>query len=228
MTTAVIMQPTYIPWMGYFNLISQADHFVFLDDVKIEKQSWHVRNKVLNQGEEHLITLPILGSRNQALNQVALDENQNWREKHSKLITHLYRKHEHGLDMLNTILPLINDKKIITLVNLNTSIIMSIAKKLEFKPVFHFSSNLNITAPRTQRLVSICHQLECNNYLSPMGSKEYIEQDGDFAPSAIDVVFQNFSPQPYPQKNVTPFVPYLSIIDMVANIGWADAARKTQ
>ena len=41
-----IMQPTYLPWLGYFDLIKQVDIFVLLDNVKLEKRSWHVRNRI--------------------------------------------------------------------------------------------------------------------------------------------------------------------------------------
>ena len=58
-----IMQPTYLPWAGYFNLISQVDRFVFLDDVQFEKQSWQTRNRILLQGEECLISVPVRKTR---------------------------------------------------------------------------------------------------------------------------------------------------------------------
>lgn len=224
MKKLVIMQPTYLPWAGYFNLISQADNFVFLDDVKVEKQSWQVRNKVLNIDSEHLLSLPISGSRNQLLNEVVLGGKQLWQNKHSKLLTHLYAKHAYGLEILDTLLPIINDKKTTSLVKLNTDIIFSISESLGFNPTFHFSSQLNTQASRSKRLVSICHQLGCEEYLSPIGSKDYIEKDGDFAASTLKLTYQNFLPPPYPQKGNTNFIPYLSIIDMIANIGWQNTA----
>ncbi|WP_368506726.1 WbqC family protein, partial [Staphylococcus pasteuri_A] len=46
------MQPTYLPWLGYFSLINSADKFVFLDNVKLEKSDWHVRNKIKSGRQE--------------------------------------------------------------------------------------------------------------------------------------------------------------------------------
>ena len=54
-----IMQPTYMPWIGYFDLIDQVDKFVFLDDVKLVKQSWHVRNRIKTEQGALLLTIPV-------------------------------------------------------------------------------------------------------------------------------------------------------------------------
>ena len=56
---AAIMQPTYLPWAGYFNLINQVDIFFFLDDAQFAKQSWHNRNRILRNNKEVLITISL-------------------------------------------------------------------------------------------------------------------------------------------------------------------------
>lgn len=220
MTTIAIMQPTYLPWAGYFNLISMSEHFIFLDDVKIEKQSWQVRNKILSNNKEHLITLPIEGSRNQLINQVPLNTKLNWRKKHTSLLEQTYLKHPYGKDCLECILPIINSD-ILSLADLNISIITALSAKLGFNSNFHRSSGFNISGERSNRLISICRSLSSKNYLSPNGAREYIEQDGDFAKTDITVTFQNFLPPSYPHKSHHEFLPYLSIIDMICNIGFS-------
>ena len=57
--TCVIMQPTYLPWIGYFDLIIQADIFVFLTDVQFSKQGWQVKNKIKSKESEIMLTVPI-------------------------------------------------------------------------------------------------------------------------------------------------------------------------
>ena len=54
-----IMQPTFLPWLGYFQLINSVDKFVFLDDVQYSKGSWHNRNQILLSGKKQWITIPI-------------------------------------------------------------------------------------------------------------------------------------------------------------------------
>lgn len=223
MTTLAIMQPTYLPWAGYFNLISSADYFIFLDDVKIEKQSWQVRNKILSNNKEHFISLPIEGSRNQLINQVRLNCNINWRKKHTTMLEQTYSKHPFGRECLDCILPIILSSGP-SLVELNISIITSLSSKFGFEANFYRSSDFNISEKRSKRLISLCHSLSCRQYLSPIGAKEYITQDGDFDDSEVSVIFQDFTPPPYTQKSRSEFLPYLSIVDMIANIGFTKTA----
>ena len=57
--TCVIMQPSYLPWIGYFDLIQRSNVFVFLNDVQFSKQSWQVKNKINSQGKELVLTVPV-------------------------------------------------------------------------------------------------------------------------------------------------------------------------
>ena len=90
-----IMQPTYLPWLGYFDLIDQVDIFVFLDNVQVVKRSWHVRNRIkASQGELNL-TIPIKKTkyRDKTLFcETHLNNEQNWRNKHVKSIELAYKK----------------------------------------------------------------------------------------------------------------------------------------
>ena len=92
--TCVVMQPTYLPWSGYFNLIAQADVFVFLDDVpfsKGSKNAWQNKNRILLQGKEHVLTLPTIRSHlGQSLNEVLVDERSKWRKKHLLTLRQAY------------------------------------------------------------------------------------------------------------------------------------------
>ena len=57
--TCAIMQPSFLPWAGYFNLIALSEHFIFLTDAEFSKGSWHNRNQVLIEGKKAWITCPI-------------------------------------------------------------------------------------------------------------------------------------------------------------------------
>ena len=84
-----ISQPTLFPWIGYFNIIKNSDFFVFLDNVKFEKRSWQMRNKlkaVSKEGESEVwIRIPTtLKTSDTLIKDVLIDNNQNWKEKHLK------------------------------------------------------------------------------------------------------------------------------------------------
>jgi len=215
-----IMQPTYLPWIGYFNLIHSSDFFVFLDDVQFSKQSWQNRNKILIKKKIHWLTIPVIKKRlEDRIYQIKIDDTQKWRKKHIKSIKQNYFNHKYFND-LEIILELINDKEMNYLLDLNISIIKAISGALDIKSSkFLLSSKLNKTGSRSEKLLKIIKELNCDVYLSPEGSRNYIESDLILKKSGIKIVYQNFKLKKYEQKNSINHISHLSVIDIIANIG---------
>ena len=94
MSTCVIMQPTYLPWLGYFDLINSADVFVFLDHAQYSKQSWHQRNKIRDKNGEQMLTIAVTkeSSKEKPINNVLIDLNKKPLVKHFKSIQANYAK----------------------------------------------------------------------------------------------------------------------------------------
>jgi len=218
MTTA-IMQPTYLPWAGYFNLIHRAERFVFLNDVKFEKSSWQTRNRILLQGRVHFITAPTSGSRNQLICEVALAKG-DFRSKHQRLLEQAYAKHPHGPELLEVVLPVLSDPCLEKLQDLNMQLILALCRALGVASEFLRSSELGPEGERSARLVSLLQKFGERDYLSPPGSADYIAEDGLLEPAGVRVEYQHFEPLPYPQRAATTFEPRLSIVDVVANLGF--------
>ena len=87
--TAAIMQPTYLPYLGYFELIAAADVFVFLDDVQLARRSWQSRNRILTASGELMLTVPTKKAPREArLDAIEIDDGQPWRERHLAAIRH--------------------------------------------------------------------------------------------------------------------------------------------
>ena len=220
-----IMQPTYLPWSGYFHLIKTVDTFVFLDDAQYSKNSWHNRNRILMNGKEQWITVPIKQRYGQELNQVIVHNEVHWQKKHSNMIRATYGKHEF-FSHLSDILEYIESCRSHSLSAINIGLITIISDKLGCRTRFTCSSALDIEGSRTARLINICRHCNCSEYLSPQGAKAYLNEDGDFEQTSITLKFQDYSPAPYLQKGKKDaFISHLSIIDMVANIGWENTAR---
>ena len=64
-----------------------------------------------------------------------------------------------------------------------------------------------------------------NEYLSPIGAKEYLIEDNFSKQTAVELIFQKFKPKNYTQFRCENFVSHLSIIDIVANIGWKQTMK---
>ena len=124
---------------------------------------------------------------------------------------------------LEPILKLLKNTNISYLSDLNINIIKTISNALNIDTCkFVLSSELNKSGSRSEKLLEIIRELNCDTYLSPLGSKEYIESDSILNKSEIKVVYQDFMPKEYEQKNIITHISLLSIIDVIANIGLYD------
>ena len=213
------MQPTYLPWEGYFNLISKADKFIFLDDVQFVKQSWQSRNYILSSNGKLLLSVPIKKhDLSTSINKIKINDNQNWRKKHIQSITQNYSRNKYFYQ-LNEIIQIISNSKNKNLLDLNIKIINAICNILaiDFEP--RLSSEFSRAKNRSEKLINICRELDCGVYISPIGSKEYIKSDKVFSKTKIKLIFNNYKPRPYTQINSKSFISHLSIIDLISNKG---------
>jgi hypothetical protein len=220
--TLAIMQPTYLPWAGYFNLISRVECFVFLNNVKIEKSTWQVRNRVLLDGRAHVITVPTLGSREQRIEEVQISGHA-WRQKHVRILQQAYARHPHGPEVVDCVASVILDESIGKLEQLNTRLVSLLCARLGLECRFYRASEVATAGVRSDRLVALCRHFGQTEYLSPAGSRAYIEADRAFEQAGIRVEYQAFAPAEYVQRGAPAFVPSLSIVDVAANLGWRDA-----
>jgi hypothetical protein len=224
------MQPTYLPWCGYFNLIDSVDCFIFLDDVKLEKSDWHVRNRIKSANGELLLSISVnlpKGRMDTLINQALLDLSQPWKKKHLKSIYTNYRKAKY----FDEIYPFIESlllKEGVLLSTFTIDIIKAIANKLKIETKFFLASKMEATeGVKDKRLVELCHQVGASHYISPVGASAYIEKNspgGEIVKNDILLSYQEYIHPNYHQL-YKGFQSHLSIIDMLFNCGF-DAASQ--
>lgn len=221
-----IMQPTYIPWAGYFNLIASVDVFVFLDDVQFSKGSWQQRNRIAVGGKELFLTVPVLksGKSSQLINEVKTDLRNPWGKKHLATLRQAYSKHPFGETMIQAVENTLTEPSHL-LANTSIEIIQRIAQNLNLRAQFIRSSQLKADGKKSAHVIELCRELNADIYLSPVGSKDYIEEEGLFTKSSIKLIYQNFELKEYPQKKSDSFLSHLSILDMIANIGFEESKK---
>ncbi|MBU2892946.1 WbqC family protein [Colwellia sp. D2M02] len=221
-----IMQPTYLPWCGFFDLIDSVDHFIFLDNVKLGKSDWHVRNRIKSATGDIMLTVSVNlpnGRMDTLINQAQLNLKHPWRKKHLKSIASNYRKSPYFNEVYTFIEPLIlADFELLSDFTIN--IIKAIASKLAINTHFYIASELpQLPGVKDERIVNICKQLDAKQYLSPVGAADYIEREtpgGAITKAGISLSYQEFIHPKYPQL-YGDFISHLSIIDLLFNCGFA-------
>ena len=220
-----IMQPHYLPWPGYFNLMAKVDKFVFLDDVQYSKNSWQNRNIIINNNKKIWLTIPLKKSPiSTKIKDKIIDDEKNWRKKHIKTLFQCYSKHSYATD-LNELTAFLQDLKYDNLSDYNIKIIIFIANKLSINTEFLSASNFSINKKRTHKVIEILEKIGAKEYISPIGGKEYLIEDNFQKLSPAKLIINDYKNKNYNQKNSKDFIPNLSIIDVVANSGWISSAK---
>ena len=216
-----IMQPTFLPWVGFFDLIDQVDEFVYLDIVQFEKQSWQQRNRIIANGSLHWITVPVhtAGRFGQKINQVRIVKDQ-FPIKQVKTIEQNYSKaryFDHYWEDLRRIF--YNAREAGLLGSLNIAIINWFVDVFEISTNVSVASNFIVSDGRERRLLDIIRKKNCTVYISPIGSAAYLgESFSQFNREGIDLYYQNYKPIKYSQQGSN-FIPFASCLDLVFNEG---------
>ena len=214
--TITTMQPTFLPWLGYFALIQSVDVFVLLDDVQFCNRSFHSRNKIKTSQGPLFLTVPCRKGRRPICDVEVV--NPSIYDKLMRSISQSYAKAPFRDEIIRILDPVFLEKHRM-LVDLNCALISEITASLNLNTSLLKSSELNV--PRFEkhlRLLHFCKKLNANEYLSVPGSMSYLKDNNPFPSSDIRLKLFSFEHPVYPQLHGA-FEPYLSIIDAIANIG---------
>ena len=216
--TCVIMQPTYLPWLGYFDLIASADVFVFLDHVQYSKQSWQQRNKIRDKNGEQLLTLNVKRApvKEHRISEVLIDHNKKPLVKHLKSIKGMYAKSRNFNEVFIKLEEIYSGEHTY-LSDFNIELIRYGMSEMDITTETIRSSSLQVSGPRVEGIVEICRKLGCNRYLSPVGSQKYIDQNNIFKQQGITLKYQSYEHIVYKQIAYPDFISHLSFIDYLFN-----------
>jgi hypothetical protein len=169
-----ILQPSYLPWIGYFGLIDLASTFVFYDDTQFTNQSWQQRNRIKTAPGWIWLSVPVFRRFGQLITQVRINNNLKWSEKHWKSISYNYARSTHFKDHLSVFEDMWKQRWD-SLVDLNVALIMQISDLLGIHAEFVVSSELDALGTKTDRLISILDELGADKYISGPAAQSYIE-----------------------------------------------------
>lgn len=213
-----IHQPQYLPWLGYFNKIKQADIFCFLDTVQFKKNEWQNRNRIKTAQGWQWLTVPVRFRFPDPINAVRIQNRQNWRHKHLQSLMTNYRKTPF-FDAYFSLFRDIYDREWRSLAELNIMLIEQLTDALGVpRPLFLRASSLaGISDHPTDRLIDICQSVSADTYLSGPAGADYMDVDR-FRGRGVSVIFQDFAHPVYPQR-FGEFISHLSAVDLLFNRG---------
>jgi hypothetical protein len=218
-----IHQPNFFPWLGYFDKIRRADVFVFLDEVaypKSGKGSWINRVRVDVQGRPTWFGCPVRRPPGtQSIRNVEIDDAQPWRRKLLRTLEVNYKSAPGFARAIELLQPLL-DYPTGRLAQFNEHSVRSIAAALGLECRLVRQSQLAVVGTGTRLLIEIVKAVGADAYLCGSGAAGY-QEDALFAPSGIELVYQNFAARPY--RDPESLLPGLSVIDylMWASDDWA-------
>jgi WbqC-like protein family len=216
----VITQPTYLPWIGYFDLIDQADLFIVLDNVQFEKQSWQQRNRIRTATGLQWLTVPVKfrGRLGQLIREVEIRDAEFW-QSHVRAIELAYRRTPNFNSYLPDLRGLLQKLSTGLLVDLNIGLLHWFLQVLQIRTPVVTASSLGQTGKRTELLANLCECVGATHYLSPLGSAAYLLSEANILQQrGVEILFQNYEHPTYRQL-FEPFCAFACIADLLFNEG---------
>lgn len=230
MKTVVITQSNYIPWRGYFDMLQSADEVVLLDCVQFTRRDWRNRNKIKTPQGTAWLTIPVevKGQYAQPIDETRI-ASPDWNKEHVRSIELAYARapsYDATAPWLFDLMRSVATEPMLSTVNEN--LLRGLCHRLEITvPILRSSAVIDRDALRamkaTERLVALAQARGATHYLTGPAAHSYLES-GLFAAAGIEIRFMAYDGYPeYPQL-WGPFVPEVSVIDLILNTG-ADASR---
>jgi hypothetical protein len=219
-----IHQPNFFPWLGYFCKIARADIFVFLDAAQIIKTggSWTNRVCLRIGGKQHWVSVPLVrGHGYQKINEVVINDSHPWRKKLLRSLEVNYVKSEHFVRVMSWLEPMIlRDTNNLSEYNIRN--IKEIAKHLSLECRFARQSEMSraevFEKRGSERLAAICQEVGGHIYLAGDGAEDY-ENTLTYQKAGIGLYRNNFQEIPYTHVGSSEFIPGLSVLDALFNVG---------
>jgi hypothetical protein len=217
----VILQPSYIPWRGYFHQVYKSNLFIFYDDVQYDKNGWRNRNRIKTRNGVIWLTIPVLhrGNVNEsiAIKDIRIDWSKDWARKHWMSIQQscskapFFDRYAPGLEPFFM-------SKYEFLADFTIDLTIHLARLLGIEHTrFLRSSSLQANGMKTDRLVDILQKVAADHYISGPAARDYLEED-KLAAAGISLEWMVYDYPEYPQL-YPPFDPQLSILDLLFNTG---------
>ncbi len=218
-TTVSISQPMYFPWVGMLQQIDLSDMYVFYEDVQFSKGSFTNRVQLKTKDGLRWLTVPLRDHHlGQLINEVRLDNRQNWQSKHISILKQSYSDAPYCADMI-ALVDSVFSQQHETLCDLSSASIIALAEYFDLADSCSFAKSKGIAdeLASTERVLALCRHFKAHRYLTGHGAAYYLDHE-QFEGENIDVYYVDYQLKEYEQLH-SGFTPYVSALDIVANVG---------
>ena len=217
----VILQPSYIPWRGYFAQVRKADLFIFYDDVQYDKHGWRNRNQIKTAQGKQWLTIPVHSrgvTEGIPIKDVRIDWSKPWSKAHLKALTFAYNKSPH-FKALQSLLESFYNRRDECLADFTIETTILLSRELGIASTrFLRSSHLpDIHGVKTDRLIQILQHVGAKHYISGPSARDYIEKE-KFDEAGITLEYMEYNYPEYSQL-YPPFDSYVTVLDLLFMTG---------
>jgi hypothetical protein len=213
-----IIQSGYLPWKGHFDIIHDVDFFVFLDDVQFTLRDWRTRNRLKTPRGPAWLTIPVGSHRDLCIDEVRIP-GPGWQERHWSTIRHNYGRAPFFGRYRAFFEEVYLGHAWESLSRLNQYLTVAIARDLlGIRTEFMDARPLATHGRKTTRLLQILKKCEAQTYITGPTTRSYLDV-GLLAEAGIQAIFKNFDGYPEYRQSHPPFDHFVSVVDLLFNVG---------
>lgn len=218
MKKVAILQSSYIPWKGYFDIIHDVDLFLYFDDVQFTPRDWRSRNRIKTPKGLHWLTVPTGSNRNRRICDVILTDME-WGRKHWENLRHHYGKAPYFKNYCDFLEDVYLGRNWESLSELNQYLITKISQDfLGINTEFHDSRNYHGEGQKQELILDLVKKSGAGLYLSGPSAKSYIEPSR-FDEIGVQLVFKSYDGYPEYSQFYPPFEHAVTILDLLFQTG---------
>jgi hypothetical protein len=211
-------QPVYLPWLGLFHKIALAEQFCIFDIVQYQTKDFNNRNKIKTHTGPIWLSVPVESSNHleKLICDIKIIDN-GWNKKHVKSIKHTYMKAPYFKDYVEVLEQQLLGRQHVFLTELNSEMLATFLKLLGIDVPVVKASDYDFAGKKSDLVLDMCVSLDASDYIFGEQGRNYADAES-FRAHGVNAFFQKYNHPEYDQLN-GPFMPYMSIVDLLFNCG---------
>lgn len=217
--SCAILQSSYIPWKGYFDMINLVDEFILYDCVQFTRRDWRNRNKIKTRAGAEWLTIPVecKGNYHARIDQMKV-ANSQWARDHWNAIRHNYARAAYFNDYSEMLEEAYLTMKSKMLSDINRHFIELICGAMGISTKLSSSTDYELDGDKNMRLINLVKQAGASVYYSGPAAKSYIDESL-FGSHGISVVWMSYERYPEYDQLFPPFDHHVTALDLLLNMG---------